>query len=316
MGCQPTRAVIEIRAVRADQPPADALLAATIAAGTRLYGPLEERNAPSATPEEMWAPRGTYLVVFADGEPVAGGGVKALGGGVAEVKRMFVTEPARGHGHARRLLAALEDAARELGHTRLRLDTGPKQPFARALYESAGYRSIPAYNENHAASFWGEKRLDLCPLVLRADPAKGARLLRIQQAAYAAEDELMGFDGIPPLHETLEELLEAEHQLWLGRFEGLTLVGGLAWEEDGAAGVDLLRLLVAPSAWRRGHATALLDAFDELAGSRPVSVSTGSANAPALTLYARRGFRAVGEEEIAPGVKLTRLLRPGGARAG
>jgi GNAT superfamily N-acetyltransferase len=314
MGCQPTRAVIEIRAVRADQPPADALVAAILAAGTRLYGSLEGRIAPSATPDELWAPHGTYLVVFADGAPVAGGGLKGLGPHVAEVKRMFVVEPARGRGYARRLLTALEDAARELGHTRLRLDTGPKQPFARALYESAGYRSIPAYNKNPAATFWGEKRLDLCSLALRAEPAKAERLLLVQRAAYAAEAELMGVDGLPPLHETLEELLEAEDQRWLGRFEGPRLVGGLAWGEDGAAGVELLRLVVAPAAWRRGHATALLDAFDELVGPRPVSVSTSSANAPALALYARRGCRVVGEEEIAPGVRLTRMLRPGGKR--
>ncbi len=303
--------MIEIRAVRADQPPADALVAAMVAEMKRLYGPVELRNVPSAAPDELWAPHGTYLVVFADGAPVAGGGVKGLGPHVGEVKRMFVTEPARGRGYARRLLTALENAARELGHTRLRLDTGPKQPFARALYESAGYVSIPNYNENAAASFWGEKRLDLCPLVLRAEPEKAERLLLVQQAAYAAETERMGFDGLPPLHETLEELLEAEHQRWLGRFDGPTLVGGLAWEEDGAAGVDLRRLVVAPAAWRRGHATALLDAFDELVGPRAVSVSTSSTNAPAVALYTRRGFRIVGEDEIAPGVRLTRMLRPG-----
>jgi ribosomal protein S18 acetylase RimI-like enzyme len=121
----------------------------------------------------------------------------------------------------------------------------------------------------------------------------------------------MGFDGIPPLHETLEELLETEHHEWLGRFEGPTLVGGLSWEEDGAAGLVISRLVVAPAAWRRGHATALLDAFDARAQGRPVTVSTGSANAPALALYRRRGFGAIGEEELHPGVRLTRLLRPG-----
>lgn len=302
--------MIEIRPVRADQAPADALLAAMVEEITRLYGPPEERNAPTATPEELWAPDGTYLVVFADGEPVAGGGVKGVAPQVGEVKRMFVAETARGRGIARRLLTGLEDAARELGHLRLRLDTGPKQPFARALYESAGYRSIPDYNGNYAAVFWGEKRLDVSPLALRAEPAKAELLLLVQRAAYAAEAELMGFDGIPPLHETLEELLEADHQRWLGRFDGATLVGGLAWEEDGAAGVELTRMVIAPSAWRQGHATALFDAFDEQVGGRPVTASTGSANAPALALYASRGFTVVGEEDIGAGVRLTRLLRP------
>ena len=60
---------------------------------------------------------------------------------------------------ARALLAALEDAARDLGYARVRLDTGPRQPHARALYESAGYAEIPDYNDNPAASYWAEKRL-------------------------------------------------------------------------------------------------------------------------------------------------------------
>ena len=305
--------MIEIRPIRADQPPAHALVAAMVAELEELYGPIALRRTPSAAPGELWRPGGTYLVVLEDGVPVAGGGVKALAPGLGEVKRMFVTPAARGRGHARRLLLALEDAARELGHTRVRLDTGPKQAHAQKLYESAGYTSIPDYNQNDAAAFWGEKRLDVSPLFLRADPAKAERLLLVQRAAYAAEAELMGFDGIPPLHETLEELASSEHQQWLGRFDGATLVGGLAWEDDGAAGVTLSRLAVAPSAWRRGHGSALLDVFDERTAGRPAHVSTGSANAPALALYRRRGFADVGEEEVAPGVRLTRLLRPAGA---
>ncbi len=307
--------MIEIRAVRSDQPPADGLVAGMVAELTRLYGPLERRRTPSATPSDLWAPGGTYLVVSEDGVPVAGGGVKRLGATLCEVKRMYVVPAARGRGHARRLLLALEDAARALGHTRARLDTGPKQAHAQALYESAGYGSIANYNDNDAACFWGEKRLDVCPLFLRAEAAKAERLLLVQRAAYAAEAELLGFDGIPPLHETVEELVGAEQQRWLGRFAGAELVGGLAWEEDGAAGLELSRLVVAPAAWRRGHATALLDAFDALAGDRAVSAMTGAANAPALALYARRGFRVAGEEEVAPGVRLTRLLRPAGAAA-
>ena len=41
----------------------------------------------------------------------------------------------------------------------VRLDTGRLQPHARALYEAEGYRSIPDYNDNPYASFWGEKEL-------------------------------------------------------------------------------------------------------------------------------------------------------------
>ncbi len=150
---------LEVRPVRSDEAPADALVAAMVAEIVAMYGPLESRNAPSASPGELWAPHGTYLVLLEDGVPVAGGGLKRLSDGICEIKRMFVVPEARGRGHARRLLSALEDAAAELGYERTRLDTGPLQPHARALYLSAGYAAVPDYNGNTVATFWGEKVL-------------------------------------------------------------------------------------------------------------------------------------------------------------
>jgi hypothetical protein len=43
------------------------------------------------------------------------------------------------------VLTALEAAAVERGWTTLRLETGPRQPEAVGLYESAGYRPIAAF---------------------------------------------------------------------------------------------------------------------------------------------------------------------------
>lgn len=166
---------LEVRAVRSDSSPARELVAAMVAEIVGFYGPLETRNAPSASPEELWAPHGTYLVLLRDGEPVAGGGLKRLEDDVAEIKRMYVVPGARGQGLARALLGALEDAARELGYARVRLDTGPRQPHARALYLSAGYAPVEDYNGNDVATFWGEKDLGPAapplPEDVAADPA-------------------------------------------------------------------------------------------------------------------------------------------------
>ena len=96
---------------------------------------------------------------FLDGEPVCVGAIKRLDEGVAEIKRMYVAPAGRSRGVARALLAALEDAARDLGYVVVRLDTGAHQPHAKALYASAGYREIGNYNANPAASYWGEKAL-------------------------------------------------------------------------------------------------------------------------------------------------------------
>ncbi len=81
----------------------------------------------------------------AAGEAVACGALRPLGDGVAEVKRMYVVPAWRGRGVSKVVLAGLEDAARARGWTTLRLETGPRQPEAIALYEGAGYRAIPAF---------------------------------------------------------------------------------------------------------------------------------------------------------------------------
>ena len=60
---------------------------------------------------------------------------------------------------ARALLHALEARARELGYTVLRLDTGSRQPAARHLYESEGYKEIANFNANPVATYFGEKRV-------------------------------------------------------------------------------------------------------------------------------------------------------------
>ena len=80
--------------------------------------------------------------------------------GACEIKRMYVVPDERGKGLARVLLHALEDAARGLGYQIARLDTGPRQPHAQGLYENEGYRTVPNFNGNPVATFFGEKRLD------------------------------------------------------------------------------------------------------------------------------------------------------------
>ena len=152
--------MLTFKAMPAGEPPASDLLAALLAELYAMYGPVDGPDMPSATPADLAPPRGTFLVGFdAGGAPVCCGGVKGLGDGAAEIKRMYVVPGARRRGLARALLGALEEAARDLGYAIVRLDTGPHQPHARALYESAGYRTIGNYNANLLATYWGEKRL-------------------------------------------------------------------------------------------------------------------------------------------------------------
>jgi GNAT superfamily N-acetyltransferase len=142
------------------------------------------------------------------------------------------------------------------------------------------------------------------------DLATAERVLAVQRLAYAVEAELIGFDGIPPLHEDLAALMSStEH--WLGRYSDNELVAAVAYELPAADTVDISRLVVDPAHARRGHGRALLDQLDAIE-PRPVSlVSTGTANAPATSLYLSRGYTAIGQVEIAPGVTITQFRRHG-----
>ncbi|WP_043776659.1 GNAT family N-acetyltransferase [Amycolatopsis rifamycinica] len=81
----------------------------------------------------------------AGGTAVGCGGLRPLGPGSGEVKRMYVEPAARGTGVAVALLRALEDHARDLGITRLLLETGTGQPDAIRFYQREGYEPIEAY---------------------------------------------------------------------------------------------------------------------------------------------------------------------------
>lgn len=120
---------------------------------------IDQASMPKAGPAELGPPHGGFLVGYLDGQAVCCGGVKELPDGACEIKRMYVVPHVRRRGVARRLLAELEVLARTLGYTVARLDTGPRQSHARALYVAAGYVEIDNFNDNPVATFFGEKRL-------------------------------------------------------------------------------------------------------------------------------------------------------------
>ncbi len=96
-----------------------------------------------------YAPPAGRLLLAWDGEAPAGcGALRAIGPGVAELKRMWTRPACRGRGVARAVAGALLEAARAEGYRVVRLDTLTWMTAARALYASLGFREIPAYYPN------------------------------------------------------------------------------------------------------------------------------------------------------------------------
>lgn len=153
-------APVELRREPPDTPAAGELFEEYMAlVSERLGVPIGVREDIFATPEAFTGPGNAWLVLYEGGRAAGCGGLRTLEPGVCEIKRMFVTERARGRGHGRRLLDELERLAGEAGHRRIRLITTTVLSEALALYEANGYRVIDNPQEGERRDYVMEKRL-------------------------------------------------------------------------------------------------------------------------------------------------------------
>jgi putative acetyltransferase len=112
-------------------------------------------------PDEVRPGRGAFVVAYEGDTAVGCGAVRLIEPRVAEIKRMYVLPDRRGCGIARRILEVLEREARSLGVTKLRLETGTRQPEAIALYSRTGYVPSDPFGEYPSSplNVFFEKRL-------------------------------------------------------------------------------------------------------------------------------------------------------------
>lgn len=114
---------------------------------TEAFYPVPKYEALMATLPEVHArPRGIILLAKAhDGTPVGCGMTHALDPHTSEIKRVFVTDAARGQGVAAQLCEALIAQARQDGFTRIVLDTSKSLRAAQRLYLRLGFAPCGPY---------------------------------------------------------------------------------------------------------------------------------------------------------------------------
>lgn len=136
-----TAAAEDVRSADAEQLIRE--LSAELAA---LYGVSD--GSAGFKPEDVEAPRSAFVIARHNGYPVGCGALRPLDEQTGEVKRMYTRSDYRRQGVAQAVLEELERLAVVFGYSAIKLQTGPKQLNAAALYERVGYYRIPRFSGN------------------------------------------------------------------------------------------------------------------------------------------------------------------------
>jgi GNAT superfamily N-acetyltransferase len=132
-----------------DSPGVQSIVLAALDEFDHLYG-AGNRGAHDLGAHDFDPPRGVYLVARASDHLAGGVGIRPIVDPelhVGEVKRLWVRPDLRRSGVARRLMEAALAEAVTRGYLELYLETGPRQPAARQLYEHLGWERVDAFPE-------------------------------------------------------------------------------------------------------------------------------------------------------------------------
>lgn len=132
------------------------------------------------------------------------------------------------------------------------------------------------------------------------------QVLDLQLASYPIEAKLINFYDIPPLKDTIEQLMGCCESFY-GYYLDHNLAGMLSLKIIDHI-LDIHRVCVHPDYFRRGIGEKLITYVQ---AQNPhidkIIVSTGKANIPAIKLYEKNGFIIVRDIEIAENFYITEL---------
>ncbi len=231
------------------------------------------------------------------------GTVTVTGG---EIGRMFVSPEHQGMGIGRALMERALEHCRAQGWP---LITAWAVPWARGFYERFGFGCVNAdtldfHNTRQIAVPYYEMQLrpQAPPVqVLPIGPADVEEMLRGQRLAFREQGQLYGDWSIPPLTETVQDVLAALEggAVALKAVVDGRIIGGVRGKLVGST-AHIGRLFVLPQAQRGGVARRLMAAIEEaLSPCGNYELFTGERSHGNLALYGRQGYALTGRAETA-----------------
>ncbi len=149
------------------------------------------------------------------------------------------------------------------------------------------------------------------PRFTPARPADAGEILTLSRGAYISEAQLYGNPFLPPLVETVADVVKAIGEIHvLKAMLGSRIVATGRARQDGDA-LHLGRLAVAPDMQGRNIGSRLISALEALAAdeTRHFELFTGAKSEPNLRLYKRLGYNETHRGPGLPGIELVYLRK-------
>ena len=138
--------------------------------------------------------------------------------------------------------------------------------------------------------------------IVKAEIEDLKEILELQYIAYKSEASLFGTDDIPPLKETLEEVIEEYNNGIILKMlpedgEIWQIIGSVrAYEKDGTAYIG--KLMVHPDFRGQGHGTKLLNEIQKYYPYKRYELFTSTRSVDNIRLYEKNGFKKFKQETI------------------
>ena len=146
--------------------------------------------------------------------------------------------------------------------------------------------------------------------IIKAEIEDLKEILELQYLAYQSEAALFGTDDIPPLKETLEEVVEeynngivlkmvfdeSEKDTELSNENGKIIGSVRAYEKDGTAYIG--KLMVHPDFRGQGYGTKLLNEIQKYYSNKRYELFTSTRSVDNIRLYEKNGFKKFKQEAV------------------
>ena len=216
---------------------------------------------------------------------------------------IIIDNQLRGKGYGKQMLElAIQKAQRDYKVQKITLGVFDNNPSAIRCYESVGFTVTGTDTYLIDGGQWMGKEMEIHiidkPVITKACLEDLQEILQLQYLAYQSEAALFGSNDIPPLKQTIDEVIEEYHKgVILKLVADNKIIGSIrAWETEGTVHVG--KLMVHPDYRHCGYGTKLLNEIESYFSQKRFVLFTSTRSINHLRMYQRMGYKEFERKDV------------------